>query len=49
MPDLALFVTGSLIMLIVVSGCLKLGRAEEAESRRRERERQLPVSSRGTL
>lgn len=35
MPDLALFVTGSLIMLVVAAGCLKLGRAEEAEARRR--------------
>ena len=39
MPDMALFATGSLIMLVVVAGCLKLGRAEEAEARRRERER----------
>ncbi len=39
MPDLALFVTGSLVMLVVVAGCLKLGRAEEAEARRRESQR----------
>jgi hypothetical protein len=41
MPDLALFVAGSLITLVVAAGCFKLGLAEEAESRRRERERQL--------
>lgn len=35
MPELALFVTGSLIMLVVVAGCLKLGRAEEEEARKR--------------
>jgi hypothetical protein len=40
MPDVALFVAGTLITLIVTAGCLKLGRAEEAESRRRESQRQ---------
>jgi len=45
MPDLALFATGTLIMLVVVAGCLTLGRAEEAEARRRERERQLEQPS----
>jgi hypothetical protein len=39
MPDLALFVTGTLIMLVVAAGCLKLGRAEEAEARRRSSNR----------
>lgn len=46
MPELALFVTGSLIMLVVVAGCLKLGRAEEAEARRREREQLEHLRSR---
>ncbi|HYQ30157.1 MAG TPA: hypothetical protein VER04_23165 [Polyangiaceae bacterium] len=41
MPDLVLFVAGSLITLTVIAGCLKLGRAEEAEALRRERDRQL--------
>ncbi len=45
MPDVALFIAGSLIMLVVVAGCLKLGRAEEAEARRRQRERQLEHES----
>lgn len=35
MPEVALFANGTMIMLIVVAGCLKLGRAEEAEARRR--------------
>lgn len=41
MPEIALFVTGSLVMVVVAAGCLKLGRAEEAEGRRRESQRQL--------
>lgn len=35
MPEVALFATGTMIMLMVFAGCLKLGRAEEAEARRR--------------
>jgi hypothetical protein len=46
MPDLALFVTGALITLVVVAGCLKLGRAEEEEARRRQREQLEHQSSR---
>lgn len=41
MPELVLFVTGFLIMLVVVAGCLKLGRAEQAEAQRRASQRQL--------
>ncbi len=35
MPDVALFVTGLMITLVVVVGCLKLGKAEEREARLR--------------
>lgn len=42
MPELALFVTGTLITLVVVVGCFKLGQAEEREARlRAEARRQV--------
>lgn len=40
MPDLALFVTGFLITLGVVAGCVKLGQAEAREAEMRARQRQ---------
>jgi|GEM_PF-4290384 len=33
MPELALFVTGSLITIVVIAGCLKLGSAEAQAAR----------------
>jgi hypothetical protein len=35
MPEVALFTTGLLITLVVVAGCIKLGREEEREAKLR--------------
>jgi hypothetical protein len=42
--DIALFVTGFLIALIVVAGCIKLGREEEREALLRQRARLATVT-----
>jgi hypothetical protein len=38
-PELALFVTGTLVTLVVVVGCFKLGQAEQQEARVRAESR----------
>lgn len=39
MSDIALFTTGFLITMVVVAGCIKLGREEEREALLRQRAR----------
>jgi hypothetical protein len=43
-PDIALFATGFLITMMVVAGCMKLGREEEREALLRQRARLAAVA-----